>query len=183
MDGIGFRVPGSPLDDLAQDDESDDSGDSGGELPPQSGDATWLAAELAAEKAEAAGMGLQLAPDSELFQRGFQRRPDGSWHRSPTLDRFGELYRAVGRRELLPTYAATRCRTVTVLADRRDGPSPEQVAASERHAELVREALTRLPPTSPARHLATVATGHYPQFEAPAELATVLTAALRALTA
>ena len=164
VDGIGFRVPGSPMEDLAQDDES--TRRLRRRAATQSGDADVDGAELAARRPRQPGWVCSWhltrscsggGSSSGRTGRGTGRRP---WTASASC---------TGRsaRELLPTYAATRCRTVTVLADRRDGPSPERVAASERHAELVREALTRLPPTSPARHLATVATGHYPQFEAP----------------
>jgi pimeloyl-ACP methyl ester carboxylesterase len=167
VDGIGFRVPGSPLDDARRD-------TGGGDPPPQSGDDAWREAELATDAEEVASMGLELSPGSELFQRGIQLGADGLWHRAPTLDRFLELVRDAGRQELLPTYAATRCRTVTIVAERRDGPTEEHIAASRRHAQMVRAALAELPEKSPARQVEIVATGHYPHLEAPAELATAL---------
>ena len=72
-----------------------------------------------------------------------------------------EINRALNGLRLL-LYTASACRTVTVVAERRDAPTEEMAASGRRHAEKVRASLIDI-----GAKLDTVPTGRYPHVEAP----------------
>jgi pimeloyl-ACP methyl ester carboxylesterase len=155
LDGIGFVV----------------DAESGPEQPPpevadenlvSDGDAEWLEDEITRDTDEVASLGLPLDRDDEIIRRVFQLGGDARWHRSPTNERYVEIGDALGTLRLLPVYAASTCRTVTVFAERRDAPTEETAASSRRHADRVWAALVDTGAT-----LDRVPTGHYPHVEAP----------------
>ena len=126
------------------------------------GDVEWLEAEIRREVSEAAAVGLRLDPDGEMVRRAFQLGDDGLWHRSPTINRFVEIVRALEARPLIPAYAASSCPTVTVIAEHRYAPNEEEAASTRRHVERVRAALV-----GAGQKLRTVPSGHYPHVEVP----------------
>ena len=125
------------------------------------GDAVWLEEQICREVEEAAEIGLHLDPDGEMVRRAFQLRDDGLWHSSPTTERFVEVLRALEARRLLPTYAASSCRTVTVIAEQRQ-TADEAASAVRRHSERVRAALV-----AAGSELDSVTSNHYPHVEVP----------------
>ena len=62
----------------------------------------------------------------------------------------------------MPAYAASSCRTVTVIAEHRYAPNEDAAASSRRHAEQVRAALV-----AAGAELDSVPSGHYPHVEVP----------------
>jgi hypothetical protein len=126
------------------------------------GDDEWLEAEISREVAEAAAIGLRLDRDGEMVRRAFQRGDDGRWHSSPTIDRFVEIAHALEALRLLPAYAASSCRTVTVIAEHRYAANPEDAAVAQRHVDLVRAALI-----ASGTEVHSISSGHYPHVEVP----------------
>ena len=155
VDGLGFAL------DTEREPESQTE-----ELPTEAsvneGDAEWLEAEVSREVEEAASIGLRLDRDGEMVRRAFQLGDDGRWHSSPTIDRFVEIGHFIEALRLIPTYTASSCRTVTVLAEHRYAPNEEAAASSRRHAERVRAALVVA-----GSELDSVPSGHYPHVEVP----------------
>lgn len=130
------------------------------------GDADWLEAEISREVEEAAEIGLHFDRDGEMVRRAFQLGGEGRWHSSPTIDRFGEIVQALESLHLVPAYAASTCRTVTVIAERRYAASEEEAASSRRHLEQVRAALV-----AAGSELESVPSGHYAHVELPQAIA------------
>jgi hypothetical protein len=126
------------------------------------GDAEWLEAEISREVDEAAAIGLSLDRDGEMVRRAFQLGDDGRWHSSPTIDRFDEIVRALGSLRLLPAYAETSCRTITVIADHRYAVDEEAAVSARLHVERVRAALV-----ATGTELDSIPSGHYPHVEVP----------------
>ena len=155
VDGLGFALdtemqPESQLEQLS------------GEASVNEGDAEWLEAEVSREVEEAAAIGLHLDRDGEMVRRAFQLGDDGRWHSSPTIDRFVEIGHYLETFRLLPVYATSSCRTVTVLAEHRYAPNAEAAAMERRRTEQVRAALVVA-----GSELDSVPTGHYPHVEVP----------------
>jgi pimeloyl-ACP methyl ester carboxylesterase len=111
------------------------------------GDDTWLEAEIEREVEEAAEVGLRLDPGGEMVRRAFQLRSDGLWHGSPTTSRFVEILRALEALRLLPLYAATSCRTVTVVAEHRTPRTTKRQPVSASTSDAFRQPCAR-PATS-----------------------------------
>lgn len=158
IDGLGFTL---------DDEESAAPPD----VPPAAasvdeGDDAWLDEQIHREVAEAAEIGLHLDPDGEMVRRAFQPVEQGRWRSSPTLGRFLEISRAIDTLPLMPAYAASSCRTVTVIADQRWAPDEEQAAIARRHAERVHAALDAV-----GSEVDTVDSGHYAHVEVPAVIA------------
>lgn len=130
------------------------------------GDAEWLEAEISREVEEADSIGLHLDRDGEMVRRAFQLGSDGRWHSSPTIDRFVEIVHALETLRLMPAYAASSCRTVTVIAEHRYAANEEAAASSRRHVEQVRAALV-----AAGSELDTVPSGHYAHVEVPEVIA------------
>jgi pimeloyl-ACP methyl ester carboxylesterase len=156
VDGIGFVVDDadeqpSPPDDLPE------------EALVSSGDDEWLEREIGRDLDETSAMGLGLDGDDEILRRAYQRGDDGLWRRSPSAQQFVGINKALDGLRLLPFYTASACRTLTVVAERRDAPTEEMAASRRRHAEKVRALLNDI-----GAELDTVPTGHYPHVEAPA---------------
>ena len=155
IDGIGFAL-GSKAEPEVQNEQ----------LPVWSGvtagDANWLEAEIEREVGEAAEVGLRLDPDGEMVRRAFQLGSDGLWHSSPTTDRFVEIIRALEALRLMPFYAATSCRTVTVVAEHPHAANDEAAAGLRQHAGRVQAALR-----AAGYELDSVASGHYAHVEVP----------------
>jgi pimeloyl-ACP methyl ester carboxylesterase len=126
------------------------------------GDAEWLAVQVRREVEEAAAIGLHLDTHGEMVRRAFQLGDDGLWHSSPTLGRFVEIERALDVLDLVPAYAASTCRTVTVIADRQYAETAEEEVAARRHVDRVRAALA-----ASGSELETIASGHYAHVEVP----------------
>ena len=126
------------------------------------GDAEWLTAQIRREVEEAAAIGLHLDPHGEMVRRAFQLGDDGLWHSSPTLGRFVEIERAIESMDLVRAYAASTCRTITVIAERRYAETAEAEADARRHVDRVRAALA-----AAGSELETVASGHYAHVEVP----------------
>jgi pimeloyl-ACP methyl ester carboxylesterase len=155
VDGLGFALdtemqPESQMEQLS------------GEASVNEGDAEWLEAEVSREVEEAAAIGLHLDRDGEMVRRAFQLGDDGRWHSSPTIDRFVEIGHYLETFPLLPVYATSSCRTVTVLAEHRYAPNAEAAAIERRRTEQVRAALVVA-----GSELDSVPTGHYPHVEMP----------------
>jgi pimeloyl-ACP methyl ester carboxylesterase len=155
VDGLGFAL------------DTEEARPSGTDALPaepsvNEGDAEWLEAEISREVEEAAAIGLHLDRDGEMVRRAFQLGDDGRWHSSPTIDRFLEIGHFVETLRLVPAYAASSCRTVTVIADHRYGPDEEAVAGAQRRTDEVRVALA-----AAGSELDSVPSGHYPHVEAP----------------
>jgi pimeloyl-ACP methyl ester carboxylesterase len=130
------------------------------------GDAEWLEMEMKGDVEEAASMGLHLEGTDEALRRCYTLGDDGLWHRTPTIQRFMEIDAAVGAMNILPSYARTRCPTVTVVADRRDAPTEAMAEVYRKRTESLVAALRGTPTV-----LDSVPTGHYPHLEAPEETA------------
>jgi len=126
------------------------------------GDAEWLEAQISREVEEAAAIGLHLDRDGEMVRRAFQQGDDGRWHSAPTIDRFGEIVRALEALRLMPAYNTRSCRTVTVIADHRFASDEESAASARRHVERVREALV-----AAGTEVENIPSGHYPHVEVP----------------
>ena len=126
------------------------------------GDATWLEAEIEREVGEAAEVGLRLDPDGEMVRRAFQLGNDGLWHGSPTTDRFVEIIRALEALRLMPFYAATSYRTLTVVAEHPPAANDEAATGLRQHVGRVQAALR-----AAGYELDSVASGHYPHVEVP----------------
>ncbi len=126
------------------------------------GDADWLAVQIRREVEEAAAIGLHLDPQGEMVRRAFQLGDDGLWHSSPTLGRFVEIERVLGSLDLVPAYAASTCRTVTVIAEHRYAETAEEEIDARRHVDRVRASLA-----AAGSELETVASGHYAHVEVP----------------
>lgn len=155
IDGIGFAVDAQGIRESAPEELPDEN-------LANAGDAEWHEAEINRDVDEVAALGLRIDRDDEIIRRAYQLRDDGSWIRSPTIPRFAEIASATRTLLLLPLQAGSSCRTVMVLAERRDGPTEEAVDAVRRHAERVRAALV-----DAGAELDSVPTGHYPHLEAP----------------
>ena len=155
IDGLGFAV------DADQEPEVQ-AVELPGEASVNEGDDTWLEAEISREVEEAAAIGLHLDRDGEMVRRAFQRGDDGLWHSSPTLDRFVETVHALESLPLMAAYAASSCRTVTVIAEHRYAPNEEEAARARRHVDQVRAALVAADAETDS-----IASGHYPHVEAP----------------
>jgi hypothetical protein len=155
IDGLGFAL------DTEREPESHPE-----ELPKEAsvneGDAQWLEGEISREVEEAASIGLRLDRDGEMVRRAFQLGDDGRWHSSPTIDRFIEIDHALGALRLMPAYAASSCRTVTVIAEHRYAPNEEAADSARRHADQVRAALV-----AAGSEVDSIASGHYPHVEVP----------------
>jgi pimeloyl-ACP methyl ester carboxylesterase len=136
------------------------------ELPQQAsvneGDAAWLEAEISREVAEAAAIGLPLDRDGEMVRRAFQLADDGRWHSSPSIGRFLEIVRTFEALRLLPAYAATSCRTITVIAEQRYAANADDAAGARRRVDQVRAALI-----AAGTDVESMSSGHYPHVEAP----------------
>jgi pimeloyl-ACP methyl ester carboxylesterase len=155
VDGLGFALDVEP------------EPQPGSVQPPQApsvneGDAEWLESEISREVEEAAAIGLRLDRDGEMVRRAFQLGDDGRWHSSPTIDRFDEIVRALESLRLLPAYAETACRTITVIADHRYAADEEAAVSARRQVERVREALV-----ATGTELDSIPSGHYPHVEVP----------------
>jgi len=154
IDGLGFA-----LDDVAP-------GPPAAQVPEEpsvnQGDAAWLEAEISREVAEAAAIGLHLDRDGEMVRRAFQLGDDGRWRSSPSIDRFREIVRTIEALRLLPIYAATSCRTITVIAEQRYAANAEEAAGARRRVDQVRAALI-----AAGTDVESMSSGHYPHVEAP----------------
>lgn len=126
------------------------------------GDDAWLEGEITREVEEAAAVGLHLDRDGEMVRRAFQRRADGRWHSSPSIDRFIDVVRSLDSLQLLPACAATSCRTVTVIAEQRHAADDVAAAAERRRLDAVRTALV-----AAGSEVDTLPSGHYPHVEMP----------------
>jgi len=155
IDGLGFAL------DAGREPEPNREGPSVG-VSVNEGDDAWLDAEISREVEEAAAIGLRLDRDGEMVRRAFQLGDDGRWHSSPTIDRFVETVRALEALRLMPAYAATSCRTITVIADHRSAANDEAAASSRLHVEQVRAALVAL-----GAELDSIPSGHFPHIEMP----------------
>ena len=159
IDGLGFAL------------DSDEEPESQTERLPEKasvheGDAAWLETEISREVEEAASIGLRLDRDGEMVRRAFQLGDDGRWHSSPTIERFDETVRALEALHLVPAYAASSCRTITVIADHRYAVDEEAAVSARRHVEQVRAALV-----AAGTELDSVPSGHYPHVEVPEVIA------------
>jgi pimeloyl-ACP methyl ester carboxylesterase len=155
IDGLGFALdagagPEPPAEELP------------GEPSVNAGDAAWLAAEISREVEEAAAIGLRLDRDGEMVRRAFQLGDDGRWHSSPSIDRFVEIVRSLEALRLLPAYAATSCRTITVIAEHRYAASSDDAAAALRRVDHLRAALI-----AAGTDVESMPSGHYPHVEVP----------------
>lgn len=138
---------------------------------PDVGDAQWMAAELVADEQELAAAGVPAAdlPD-EFLRRGFAGAPDGTWSRRPPAAHYLAVARGLRDLDLLASYARATCPTVTGLAVRRDGPTPELAVATAVHVDAVRRDLQRLP----TAQVVDLPGGHYGLLEEPAAVANLL---------
>jgi pimeloyl-ACP methyl ester carboxylesterase len=155
LDGLGFALGADDVPEPAP-------GGPPGTPSVNEGDAEWLEAEITREVEEAASIGLHLDRDGEMVRRAFQLGDDGRWHSSPTIDRFDEIVRALEGLRLMADYAATSCRTVTVIAEQRFAANEDEEARARRHVEEVRAALLLA-----GTEVASIPSGHYAHVEVP----------------
>ena len=106
----------------------------------------------------------------EIIGRMFLTSADGQWHRAPTAAYFLAVQDTLRDLDLLQSYRRATCPTITVVASQRAAPTPELQNLTAGHIANITADLR----TVPSARVIAIEGGHYPQLEAPHDLAAML---------